>query len=184
MAPRISLVRPSVGPSVRPSVRRSVRRSVLRSVGPSVRPSVSPSDGLVFFSNDENRDFWGWRYFKWPTTTTTMKVMTMINEWRWGSRIWCTPAVLVLFIFWLKYVFWATAIMKLVLVQAHHIPLTIDILKYTNLDIQIGRSVYMYPIGANFPLLESILGRTDEPTRWTCAQTYGQTSFWVATKEK
>ena len=40
--------------------------------------------------------------------------------------------------------FWATAIMKLVLMQAHHIPLTINILKYTKLDEQIGRSVSMY----------------------------------------
>ena len=34
--------------------------------------------------------------------------------------------------------------MKLVLMQAHHIPLTINILKYTKLDKQIGRSVSMY----------------------------------------
>ena len=167
MQPHIS-IRGRVHPSVRRSVRRSVRLSD------------------VFFLNDKNRCFWGWKDSQWPSTTitTTKMIIIMINECRRGSRIWCTPAVLVLFIFWLKYVFWATAILKLVLVQAHHIPLTIDILKYTNLDIQIGRSVYMYPIGANFPLLESILGRTDEPTRWTCAQTYGQTSFWVATKEK
>ena len=34
--------------------------------------------------------------------------------------------------------------MKLVLMQAHHIPLTINILKYTELDKHIGRSVSMY----------------------------------------
>ena len=34
--------------------------------------------------------------------------------------------------------------MKLVLMQAHHIPLTINILKYTKLDEHIGRSVSMY----------------------------------------
>ena len=47
-------------------------------------------------------------------------------------------------IFWLKHVFWATAIMKLVLMQAHHIPLTLKILKYTKLDKHIGRSVSTY----------------------------------------
>ena len=67
----------------------SVHPSVLRSVHPSVRP--------VLFLNDGNREFWGWKDFKWLTTitTTTSMMIIMINECRQKGRIWCTPAVLV-----------------------------------------------------------------------------------------
>ena len=71
--------------------------SIRGRVRPSVRPSVGRSDGPVLFSNDENRDFWGWKDFEWPTTTITATTMMiiMINECRQKGRIWCTPAVLV-----------------------------------------------------------------------------------------
>ena len=72
-------VRSSIGPSVCPSVRPLDR--------PWVGPWVGPSDGPMLFSNNENRDFWTWRNFK-RQTTTTMKIMIMINEWQWSSRIW------------------------------------------------------------------------------------------------
>ena len=56
------------------SIRGHVRPSVCASVGPSVCP--------VLFLNDENRCFYGWNDFKWPTTMMIM----MINECRRKGR--------------------------------------------------------------------------------------------------
>ena len=82
---------------LRISIRGRVRPSVRPSVGRSVRRSVCP----VLFSNDENRGFWGWKDFEWPTTTMTTTTITiiMINEFRQKGYIRCTLAVLVFFFF-------------------------------------------------------------------------------------
>ena len=58
------------------------------SVGPSVGPSVCP----VLFSNDDYGRFQRWKVLKWYHNQ-------WLSEWRWSSRILCTPAVLVSFSF-------------------------------------------------------------------------------------
>ena len=78
--------------SVRRSVRLSVRWSVRLSVRWSVRRSVCPFLFLVLFSNDEYGRFWGEKVIKQQRDQ-------WYNEWRWSSRIWCSPAELVFFLF-------------------------------------------------------------------------------------
>ena len=62
----------------------SIRGRVRSSVRPSVRRSVLPQ----LFSNAEYGCFWGWKVID-------RHRKQWYNEWRWSSRIWCTPAVLV-----------------------------------------------------------------------------------------
>ena len=65
-------------------LRGHVRPSVCPSVGLSVRRSVGP----VLFSNNEYGQFRGKKVIDWHHKQ-------WFNKWRWSSRIWCTPAVLV-----------------------------------------------------------------------------------------
>ena len=66
---------------LRISIRGCVRPSVGPSVGRSV-PSYFQTPNMAVFEGKKVID---WHCKQW------------YNEWRWSSRIWCTPAVLVLF---------------------------------------------------------------------------------------